>query len=145
MFQSITPQEAHEKLTQASDFVYLDVRSVEEFSAGHPLAAKNIPILEFVPSSGRWLPNERFLDVMEAHFPKDTKLIVGCKSGGRSASACQVLAASGYKNLWNMDGGFSGRADPGGRVLQPGWLTLGLPVEKDGPQESRYETLAKDV
>src|SRR5262245_44870198 len=117
MFNTLTPQEAYEKLSTSKEYVYLDVRSVAEFDAGHPVAAKNVPILEFNADSNRWLPNESFLDVMEANFPKDTKLIIGCKSGGRSASACQVLAASGYKYLWNMDGGFGGRSDPMGNPV----------------------------
>ena len=142
MFKTITPQEASELLSGATGHVYLDVRSVAEFSAGHPVSAKNVPILEFDPDSGRWLPNERFLDVIEANFTKDTKIIVGCKSGGRSASACQVLVASGYKNLWNMDGGFAGRTEAGGRVAKPGWSTLGLPVEQDAPEGSKYNALA---
>ena len=63
-----------------------------------------------------------------ASFSKSAKLIVGCKSGGRSARACQLLASMGYQHLWNVDGGFGGKVDPRGQTIK-GWASLGLPVE----------------
>ena len=45
--RQVTPVEAKEVLEDGSDAVYLDVRTVEEFAAGHPEGALNVPILFF--------------------------------------------------------------------------------------------------
>ena len=78
----------------AEGWTYLDVRSIPEFDQGHPVGAVNIPLLHF--QGGRMVPNAAFQRVVEATFPKDTKLVVGCKSGGRSLQAAGLLEASGY-------------------------------------------------
>jgi adenylyltransferase/sulfurtransferase len=45
-------------------------------------------------------------DVAErlAEIPRDREILVHCKLGGRSAQACAVLAAAGYR-VNNMEGG----------------------------------------
>lgn len=40
------------------------------------------------------------------------RMVVGCKAGGRSARAWQILAFEGFQNLRNMDGGFVAHTDP---------------------------------
>ena len=145
MSPNITPKQAFEYLSNSIEYTYLDVRTVQEFAAGHPTAAKNVPLLELDSGAGRWVPNEGFLAVVEANFSKDRKLIVGCKSGGRSANACLILASAGYKNLWNVDGGFVGRHDPAGNWIQPGWAMSGFPVEREAKEGSNYEVLANKV
>ena len=50
-----------------------------------------------------------------SEVPKDLPIIVHCKSGGRSAKACDLLRQSGYKNVLNMKGGtllWSDKVDP---------------------------------
>jgi len=48
----------------------------------------------------------------------DQKIIVFCKSGGRGALATLRLKEMGYKNVYNIKGGFMG------------WKKAGLPVGK---------------
>lgn len=38
---------------------------------------------------------------------KDTKLLVSCASGKRSAMACAALEKEGYETLKDVDGGYS--------------------------------------
>lgn len=60
----------------------LDVRTAEEFASGHVSGAKNIPV-----------------QVLASHLdaiPKDRKVVVYCRSGGRSASAASLLKSRGY-------------------------------------------------
>jgi rhodanese-related sulfurtransferase len=87
-------------------------------------------------------PNEDFPAVVEAALPKDAKIVVGCKTGMRSARACEILGQLGYTNAANMRGGFAGMADNFGRVVEPGWSMLGLPTCSDCSDDARYETLA---
>jgi rhodanese-related sulfurtransferase len=133
----VLPEEARE-LINKQGYVYVDVRSVPEFAAGHPAGAYNVPVLHAGP--GGMTPNPDFLSVMQNAFPKDAKLVVGCKMGGRSARAAAVLEAAGYTNVVDQTAGFDGGPDASGRVT-PGWRPSGLPVSQDSPPERTYEGL----
>lgn len=139
--KEVSPQEAYELMQNDAEIIYLDVRSVPEFEAGHPQGAINIPLLHFAPGLGP-SPNEDFPAVVEANLPKDAKIIVGCKSGGRSANACQVMSQIGYQDVTNMRGGFGGAADMFGRVVEPGWAMVNLPVSTEAADGADYESLA---
>lgn len=134
----IPPKEAHELLQQG--YVYVDVRSIPEYEAGHPVGAYNIPLMHFVPGRGM-TPNGEFPAVFQKHFKKDDKVVVGCKTAGRSLRAAEMLAGLGYQNVIDMQGGFEGERDAGGRVIVQGWKESGLPVEATSPREKTYEGL----
>jgi rhodanese-related sulfurtransferase len=140
--QQITPQEAYAQMAQDKNLVYLDVRTVPEFEAGHPPSALNIPVVLPNPAAGRMIPTPDFLPTAEATIPKNAKIIVGCMSGGRSQYAAEVLADAGYQHLANMQGGFGGARDPMGRVVMPGWQDYGLPVEVGDGGSARPDALS---
>ncbi len=112
---------------EAQPWTIIDVRSVEEFEAGHPAGAWNLPIALAGPVGLQ--PNRRFVELLRAHFEPDRRLIFSCASGPRSDHACVLLAGSGYRHLANLQGGFKGLHDPFGRSIAPGWKDLGLPAE----------------
>ncbi len=141
--QQITAEEAHGRINQDPSIIYLDVRTVDEFEAGHPPAALNIPVVLPNPALRRMTPNPDFLPTVEAHIPKDAKIIVGCMSGGRSQYAAEVLENAGYQQVANMQGGFGGARDQMGRLLVPGWQDCGLPEEGGDGGAKSYETLVK--
>jgi rhodanese-related sulfurtransferase len=123
------------------DYIYLDVRSIPEFEAGHAARAINIPLLHFDPAFGM-KPNEQFTSVVEANLNKDARLLVGCKAGGRSAKACEILTQLGYADVTNIRAGFVAATDAMGRVVEAGWSMLNLPTCTDCNDEASYETLA---
>ena len=139
--KELSAQDAYDLMQSDPEYVYLDVRSVPEFEAGHATGAINIPILHFAPGAGM-SPNEDFAAVVEAALAKDAKLVVGCKTGGRSARACEVMSQMGYTNVANVRGGFVGAMDNFGRVVEPGWSMLNLPTCTECSDEARYEVLA---
>jgi len=138
--KDLSPQEACDRMQSDAECIYLDVRSVPEFEAGHPKGAINIPLLHFDPNRGM-SPNPDFSSVLEAVISKDAKILVGCKSGGRSANACQLMTQMGYADVTNVRGGFGGQMDNFGRVVEAGWSMLNLPVSTEDDETSRYETL----
>lgn len=138
MAKQVSVTEAAALMT--SGWRYLDVRSVPEFEAGHPQGAVNIPLLH--AQGGRMTPNPDFAAVVAANFPPDSQLLIGCKMGGRSAQAAALLEASGYTNVANVAGGFSGARDPFGRVQAPGWKDAGLPTSEGAPPGAAYAELA---
>ena len=139
--KEVTPQEAHDLMSADPGYIYLDVRSIPEFEAGHAPGAINIPLMHLAPGAGM-SPNPDFAAVVEASLPKDAKLVVGCKMGGRSARACEIMSQMGYTNVANIRGGFVGAVDNFGRVIDPGWSMLNLPTCADCKDDDRYDTLA---
>ncbi|HXV47231.1 MAG TPA: rhodanese-like domain-containing protein [Candidatus Binatia bacterium] len=138
--KEITPQQAHDALTADSSVVYIDVRTEGEFARGHPEGAVNIPVAFADPARGM-VVNADFVKVVEANFPRDKKIIVGCQAGPRSNAAAGMLQQAGFQDLSNMLGGFGGMRDPTGRVIAPGWAAAGLPVSNDNGDGISYESL----
>ena len=140
---TVTPEEAKKLLDGDSGYIYLDVRTPEEFDAGRPKGAINIPVLLADAETEKKAMNADFLKVVEANIPKDAKLILGCRSGNRSAMAQRLLHRAGYTDTTNMVGGFSGQKDPAGTVRHEGWSELGFPTEKGAAGASGYDELKK--
>lgn len=67
----------------------IDVRSPEEFAAGHVEGATNIPVGEV---------ETRIADFGAQNQP----IVVYCRSGVRSARAARILAGAGYRNVYNL-------------------------------------------
>lgn len=142
--QQITPPQAQETLEKDPTAIYLDVRTVPEFTAGHPQGAVNIPVV-FFDQTRQPVPNPDFLTVVEANIPKDARIIVGCQAGMRSQHAAEILTRAGYTNVANMQGGFGGARDQTGRVVVPGWQESRLPVSTDNGEGVSYASLATKV
>ena len=135
MIGEVTSEEAA-KILRGGKAVYLDVRSEAEFTAGHPQGAYNVPVF-FFDAAHRPVPNEHFLEIVEATFPKETTLLLGCQSGMRSQHAAEILARRGYQDLSNVVGGF------GGSPAARGWRDSGLPVGTGSPEGRSYADLSK--
>ncbi len=135
----ISPADAKKLLDEG--YTYLDVRSEPEYAAGHPAGAHNVPIMNAGPRG--MAPNEDFLAVMTALYPKDAKLVLGCRSGQRSMRAAEQLVAAGYSGVVEQRAGFDGSRDQFGGLIEPGWAPAGLPVETATPGGSYAELRAK--
>jgi rhodanese-related sulfurtransferase len=138
MIPQIDSQRAAELMREGH--AYVDVRTVEEFRAGHADGAVNIPAF-FRDPLGQMVPNPDFVRVMEASFRRDASLVIGCQAGRRSQMACEFLASVGYTRLHNIAGGFGGARDLFGRLSQPGWTQLGLPVSQVNGDGVSYESI----
>ncbi len=138
----ITPEDAHGRMHGEEKERYIDVRSVPEFTQGHPEGAVNIPVLHFDAEGGGMIENPDFFKVVEAHFPKDARLVMGCQVGMRSQKAAEILIQGGYQNVANIRGGFGGMKDESGQTIAQGWVELGLPVNADNGDGVSYESLA---
>ncbi len=122
-------------------YLYLDVRSEPEFAAGHPSGAHNVPLMHAGPGGMRQNPD--FLDVVSALYPKDTKIVVGCRSGQRSMRAAEVMVSAGYTAVVEQRAGFEGPRDAFGALTEKGWGPAGLPVERTTPGASYAELRQK--
>ncbi|MGZ3418573.1 MAG: rhodanese-like domain-containing protein [Polyangiales bacterium] len=136
----VPPAEA-QRLVDEEGYVYVDVRSVPEFEAEHPIGAANVPLMNAGP--GGMEPNRDFLGVMSATFPKDAKLVLGCKSGNRSLRAANVLVQQGWTHVVDQRAGFEGARDPFGQLTEQGWKAAGLPVTSGDGGDKSYAKLKK--
>ena len=84
----------------------IDVREQNEYDAGHVINSKLIP-------SGKLL--ER---IGELEKYRERAIVVMCRSGQRSASACALLGKQGFTQVHNLQGGVMA------------WQKAGLPLEK---------------
>jgi len=75
------------------DALVLDVREDKEWAAGHIPNAKHIPLGEL---SKRISELEKY---------KGKPIVVSCRSGHRSASACRTLKKNGFAQAHNLTGG----------------------------------------
>ena len=139
----IAPDEAKSLLDSGEGYVYLDVRTVSEFDAGHVPGAKNVPFLDIDPARGGMAPNPQFVEIVAKNFPKDAKIICGCQRGGRSYKAAAVLLASGFSNVVDMRGGYGGEMDNCGCITFPGWAPRGLPTSAASKPEDQYDSLKR--
>jgi rhodanese-related sulfurtransferase len=98
----IDPAEAVRRLESGA--FLLDVREEAEWQAGHAPEATHLPL-------GR-------LEAEHTTLPKDTEIVVICRSGNRSDVAAAALRGAGYEAV-NLAGGM--RA----------WAAAGQPVATD--------------
>lgn len=132
----VSPDEALE-LMQSRGYAYLDVRSVPEFSQGHPAGAYNVPIIHMGPQGNQ--PNASFLEVVERRFPKGAPLVIGCRTNARSQQAASLLEQAGYSNLLIQAAGFVGPSP-----LEPGWGPKGLPTSQQAEPGRSWDELARE-
>jgi len=125
--------------------VFLDVRTVEEFVAGHSPRALNVPLYVRSPASGMVVDNEEFLAVVRAVVPRGAMVYCGCAHGVRSLHAAWILQREGWSRLGNLTAGWDGKRDFLGRVIEPGWVEAGLPVSSGEGDERSYRALRRSA
>lgn len=139
--EELPPLVVAARLNEDPGAVYLDVRTEQEFSRGHPSGALNIPITVLAPGSFLPWPNLKFIRVVRANIPREVSVYVGCASGHRSLHAAGILRNHGYDKVANVGSGFTGRKGSLGKIAEPGWLQLDLPMDSGNGGERSYEVL----
>ena len=84
----------------------VDVRSSEEFAAGHLRDAKHIPLADLGARIG------------ELDKSKTRTVVMVCQTGARSDKAARQLQAAGFEDVHSLEGGLAA------------WTAAGLPVTK---------------
>jgi hydroxyacylglutathione hydrolase len=90
---TMTMAELRERLHEGDDLTVLDVRQDSEWAAGHVPGAIHI-------EAGR-LPYD------DLSLPADRPIVVHCAHGNRSMASISVLLRRGYRNVVQVENGFS--------------------------------------
>lgn len=77
---------------EKENYLVIDVRSPEEYKAGHLKFAINMPIDTFEA------------DYKKIEAFKDKDVVLYCNSGKKSAKAAEVLVNNGFQKVYNADG-----------------------------------------
>ena len=136
----VTAKEAYEMWRADPEKVtILDVRTPEEFLfVGHPPMAQLIPVAiqsyDWDAEKGQFpmKPLMDFADRVKSVAKPDDTILVTCRSGGRSAIACNMLAKAGFTQVHNIVDGMEGDAN-GDSNSTPvdGWKNSGCPWTKN--------------
>ncbi|TCV85202.1 rhodanese-related sulfurtransferase [Sulfurirhabdus autotrophica] len=94
------------QLMNHRDALVLDVREDKEVAAGRIPNSKHIPLGQLASR------------LQELTKYKEKPVVISCRSGARSASACRTLAKSGFTEVYNLKGG----------ILA--WEQANMPVER---------------
>lgn len=112
LFPAIALAQTAPKVLSASSFnqtmqsrkataIVVDVRTPQEFASGHLAGAININVSD-----------PRF-DAQIAALDHKKAVMVYCRSGGRSAAAARKIAAAGFKEIFDLQGGVMNWAGAG--------------------------------
>jgi rhodanese-related sulfurtransferase len=110
---AVTVQEAAALQDDGEGALIIDVREANEYAQGRAGGAVLLPLGQL---------NNRF-----SELPRDRKLLMVCRTGGRSSNATQFLVSQGYDNVVNVTGGMVA------------WHNAGLPMESGTPEPGEGE------
>jgi phage shock protein E len=104
--KDVTPDEAAKIIKENKDVVVLDVRTPDEFKAGHIKGATNINF------------QDKDFAKRIAALDKSKTYVIHCAAGGRSGRACAQIKDMKFEKMFHLKAGMSG------------WEEAGKPVEK---------------
>jgi len=101
-----TPLQATQMINRGRSTAVIDVRSADEFAAGHLRDAKNMPLADLATRIGELDKN------------KVKTVILVCQSGARADKAARQLKSAGFEDIYTLEGGVNA------------WSAAGLPLSK---------------
>ncbi len=91
----LTQTEWSSQLANDADAVIIDVRTEAEIAEGYIPSMKHMDIF----NAGGFMDAAKQMDSSKNYY-------VYCRSGARSGQACAILNSLGFKNAYNLMGGF---------------------------------------
>jgi rhodanese-related sulfurtransferase len=95
------------KILNSGNYTLIDVRTLDEYNAGHLKNARQIDYYQ----------KQQFSEYLES-LNKEGKYLIYCRSGRRSGDTLKLMKNKGFTSVYDMVGGYNA------------WLARGLPTEK---------------
>lgn len=152
----LTSKEAYEEIqVEEHKILFLDVRTRAEVEVvGMPTVADaNVPYMLMAEpmtwnddwGSFKMVRNQNFLAAVkerleEKGLTRDDKVFLMCRSGGRSASAADLLSEAGFTNVFSVVDGYEGDKAKNGKRTLNGWKNSDLPWSYKLDKKKMYLT-----
>ena len=152
----LTSKEAYEEIqVEEHKILFLDVRTRAEVEVvGMPTVADaNVPYMLMAEpmtwnddwGSFKMVRNQNFLAAVkerleEKGLTRDDKVFLMCRSGGRSASAADLLSEAGFTNVFSVVDGYEGDMAKNGKRILNGWKNSDLPWSYTLDKKKMYLT-----
>lgn len=91
----LTPAAFQAKMAEIPNLQLIDVRTPEEFAQGHIDGALNLNFYD-----------DDFTQQLEQKLDKGRPVMLYCRSGNRSGQAASEMVTMGFKELYDLKGGF---------------------------------------
>jgi len=92
------------QLVNQKHAVFIDIRSVDLYKAGHIAQSRHLPVADFNNKRGA--------------LPKDKPLIVVCERGRSALNAASSLRKLGFAEVYSLEGGLQN------------WVKAGMPLSR---------------
>lgn len=92
-FEFLSPTLTVAKMNTIANTAVIDVRDSSDFIKGHIESAINIPLDKLKEQ------------IQSLSLAKDQPIIVACQTGNRSTTACKLLTADGFNQVFCLTGG----------------------------------------
>jgi len=143
----------HEIQSGENEILFLDIRTRAELAVvGMPTVADaNVPFM-FMAEPMTWndewggfemTRNLDFLNTVkrrleEKRLSRDDRIFLMCRSGGRSASAADLLTQAGFTNVYSVVDGYEGDTAKNGERILNGWKNSNLPWSYELDKKKMY-------
>ncbi|KAA0002828.1 MAG: rhodanese-like domain-containing protein, partial [Thermoplasmata archaeon] len=95
-FISLSPEEAKQMIESNQNIVVFDVRTVDEYNAGHIKEAIPMPLSKFLCKSC-------LQSILDSY--KDKEIILYSNNGTLSKKVLDILQRNGFQFVYNINGG----------------------------------------
>lgn len=95
-YKNLTTNELKVLMKDTKKLLLIDIRDKDEFEEFNIENAINMPLQEILYN----------IDELREH--NDKSIVIYCRSGKRSITACNLLSMEGINNLYNLENGIKG-------------------------------------
>lgn len=95
-YKNLSSNTLKELIKNNENILLIDIRNEDEFEEANIETSINIPLQDLLYN----------IDELQEHNGKD--IVIYCRSGHRSITACNLLAMEGFSNLYNLEDGIIG-------------------------------------
>lgn len=95
-YKNLSSSELQNWIKNNKKMLLLDIRTEEEFEEVHIEHSVNIPLQDLLYN----------IDELQEYNDRD--IVVYCRSGHRSITACNLLSMEGFNKLYNLEDGIQG-------------------------------------
>lgn len=121
--EDMIPQELAEFMAKNPKAVIVDVRfEHERKDYGYVAQSHHIPIL-----TEDWDVCPNFVENVAKVASPDVPIVFICRSGNRSCVACELVMENGYKQIFNLKGGYVALSDVMSGLTGNNYCSLSLP------------------